>query len=124
MRDFNFTMDDKFMIDFCELNDLSCLIHKPTCYKNFDKPTWIELILINKPIYFQQNNSFETGLSNFYQLTVTEFKMGFQKRKPQVITYRNYKNVHNEKFQRDIKTCRFDKRDIMEFHGNNTFNFQ
>ena len=26
MGDFNVTMDDKFMIDFCELNDLSSLI--------------------------------------------------------------------------------------------------
>ena len=26
--------------DFCELNDLSSLIDKPTCYKNFGKPTY------------------------------------------------------------------------------------
>ena len=36
MGDFIVTMDDKFMINFCELNDLSSLIDKPTCYKNFD----------------------------------------------------------------------------------------
>ena len=43
MGDFNVTMDDKFMIDFCKLNDLSSLIDKSTCYKNFDKPTCIAL---------------------------------------------------------------------------------
>ena len=99
------------MIDFCELNDLSSLIDKPTCYKNFDKPTCTELILKNKPSYFQHSNVFETGLSDFDLLIVREFKMGFQKLKPQV-AYRNHKNFDNDKFQADIKTCRFDKNDI------------
>ena len=115
MGDFNVTMDDKFMIDFCELNDLSSLIDKPTCYKNFDKPAWIELILINKPSYFHHSNVFETGLSDFHLLTVTNFKMGFQKLKPQVKTDRNYKNFDNDKFQADIKSCGFDTNDINSF---------
>ena len=115
MGDFNVTMDDKFMINFCELNDLSSLIYKPTCYKNFDKPKCIDPILTNKPSYFQHSNVFETGLSDFHLLTVTEFKMGFQKLKPQVIIYRNYKNFNNDRFQADIKTCGFDTKDINSF---------
>ena len=43
MGEFNVTMDDKLMIDFSEMNDLSSLTDKPTCYKNFDKPTCINL---------------------------------------------------------------------------------
>ena len=35
MGDFNLTMDDKLMIDFWELNDLSSLIDKPRIYKNY-----------------------------------------------------------------------------------------
>ena len=65
--------------------------------------------------YFQRSNVFETGLSDFHLLTVTEFKMGFQKLKPQVITYRNYKNFNNDRFQADIKTCGFDTKDINSF---------
>ena len=65
--------------------------------------------------YFQHSNVFETGLSDFHLLTITEFKMGFQKRKLQVITYRNYKKFNNDKFQADIKTYRFDKNDINLF---------
>ena len=41
--------------------------------------------------------------------------MGFQKLKPQVITYRNYKNFNNDRFQADIKTCGFDTKDINSF---------
>ena len=33
----------------------------------------------------------------------------------QVITYRNYKHVDNDKFQADIKTCRFDKNETNSF---------
>ena len=76
----------------------------------------IDVILTNKPSYFQHSNVFETGLSDFYLLTVTEFKMGFHKLKPQVITYRNYKNFH-DKFQVDIETCGFDTNDINRFKG-------
>ena len=35
MGDFNLTMDDKLMIDFWELNDLSSLIDKPRFYKSY-----------------------------------------------------------------------------------------
>ena len=97
MGDFNVPMDDKFIINFCELSDLSSFIYKPTCYKNFDKPKCIDLILTNKPSYFQHSNVFETGLADFHLLTVTEFKMGLQKFKPQVITYRNYKSLTDTK---------------------------
>ena len=97
------------------MNNLSSLIDKPTCYKNFDKQTCIDSILTNKPSYFQYSNVFETGLSDFHLLTVTEFKMGFQKLKPQIITYRNYKSFINDRFQADIKTCGFDTKDINSF---------
>ena len=48
-------------------------------------------------------------------LTVTEFKIGFQKLKPQIITYRNYKSFDKDRFQVDIKTCGFDTKDINSF---------
>ena len=41
--------------------------------------------------------------------------MGFQKLKPQVITYRSYKNFDSDKFQVDIKTCGFNENDINTF---------
>ena len=39
----------------------------------------IDLILTNRPSYFQHSEVFETNLSDFHLLTVTEFKMNFQK---------------------------------------------
>ena len=54
MGDFNVPMTDKAMEDFCSLNDLESLIKKPTCYKNHENPTCIDLILINGLGDFQQ----------------------------------------------------------------------
>ena len=74
------------MKEFCSLNRLKNLINEPTCYKNYEKPISIDLILTNQPTLFQCNTVFETGLSDFHLLTVTEFKMSFQKCEPHIIT--------------------------------------
>ena len=90
------------MINFCDLNGLRNLINIPLCYKNFDNPTSIDLVLTNCPSYFQRSTVFETGLSDFHLLTITEFKTSFQKREPKIIKYRDYKNFDNNKFRSEI----------------------
>ena len=66
--------------------------------QNSDKPTCIDLILTNRPSYFQQS-VFETGLSDFHMTVATDLKMGFQKRKPHIVAYRDYTHFDNEKSQ-------------------------
>ena len=58
-----------------------------TCYKNPDKPTCIDLIFMKCPNYFQKINVFETGLSDFHMMVVTELKIGFQKLKSHHVAY-------------------------------------
>ena len=99
---FSASVRRKCFEEFCNLNGLTSLIKKPTCFKNLDKPTCIYLILTNQPSCFQHCKVFETGLSGFHVLTVTEFKMSFQKLQPKVINYRNHKSFDNEKFRLDI----------------------
>ena len=82
LGDFNTCINGNAMASFCTLNDLTSLIDQPTCYKNPDKPTCIDLILTNRPNYLQQNNVSETGLSDFHMMVVTELKMRFQELKP------------------------------------------
>ena len=103
------------MINFCDLNGLRNLINVPTCYKNFDNPTSIDLILINHPSYFQRSTVFETGLSDFHLLTITEFKTSFQKREPKIIKYRHYKNFDNNKFRSEILKRNFNYTDLRTF---------
>ena len=90
------------MIHFCDLSGLRNLINVPTCYKNFDNPSSIDLILTNRPSYFQRSTVFETGLSGLHLLTITEFKMSFQKREPKVIKYRDYKNFDLRSFKEAV----------------------
>ena len=92
------------MKEFCSLNGLKNLINKPTCYKNSEKPTCIDLILTNQPTLFQSITVLETELSDFHLLTVTEFKMTCQKCKPHIITYRNYKNYDNDAFRSEVQS--------------------
>ena len=103
------------MTNFCDLNSLRNLINVPTCYKNFDNPTSIDLILTNRPSYFQRSAVFETGLSDFHLLAMTEFKTSFQKREPKIIKYRDYKNFDNNKFRSEILKRNFNYTDLRTF---------
>ena len=103
------------MINFCDLNDFRNLINVPTSYKNFGNPTSIDLILTNRPSYFQHSKVFETGLSDFHLLTMTKFKTSFQKEEPKIIKYRDYKNFGNNKFRSGILKCNFNYTDLRTF---------
>ena len=60
LGDFNATTNEKCRKEFCNLNGLTSLIKKPTCFKNPDKPRCIDLILTNQPNCFQHSIVFET----------------------------------------------------------------
>ena len=87
------------MQSFCESYNLKSLIKQPTCYKNPDKPTFIDLILTNVPRMFQSTCVIETGLSDFHLMTVTVMRKTFKKLSPRIISYRSYKHFSNETFR-------------------------
>ena len=58
------------MDSFCTIYHPKSLIKEPTCYKNPEKPTCIDLILTNSPRQFQATLALETGLSDFHKMTV------------------------------------------------------
>ena len=113
--DFNVSTNHNSMKNFCDLKGLRNLINVPTSYKNSDNPTSINLILTNRPSYFQHSTVFETGLSDFHLLTITEFKTSFHKREPKIIKYRDYKNFDNNKFRSEILRCNFDYINLRTF---------
>ena len=112
---FNVYTNHNSMINFCDLNGLRNLISVPTSRKKFDNPTSFDLILTNGPAYFQHSTIFETGLSDFHLLTITEFKTIFQKREPKIIQYRDYKNFDYNKFRSEILKCNFNYTDWRTF---------
>ena len=93
---FNVCVDDETMRNFCNSYSLHSLIKQPTCYKNPENPSCIDLILTNKPSFFQSTCVIETGLSD--KMTVSVLKSYFRKLPPKIVTYRDFKRFENERF--------------------------
>lgn len=64
---------------FCGNYGLKTLIRKPTCYKSFENPTCIDLILTNVPHSFQSSCAIETGLSDFHLMTLIVIRKEYRK---------------------------------------------
>ena len=87
---------------FCSNYNLTSIINKPTCYKNSDKPTCIDLILINCTKSFQNSCAIETRLSDFHKMIVRVMKTSFQKIEARVINYQDYMSFCNEGFRESL----------------------
>ena len=88
--------------DFCDLFHLTNIVKCDTCYTK-THTSFIDLILTNKPPSFNKTLVSGTGLSDYHKVITTFFKLHFSRLRPKEITYRNYKNVHEEKFLNDLK---------------------
>ena len=72
----------------------------PTCYKNPEKPSCIDLLLTNLPTCFQVYDD----LSDFHKMTVTVMKTTFEKLKPRVTYFRNWDKFCTENFKTQLLT--------------------
>ena len=75
---------DEFMEDYLAKN----LVKEPTCFKNAENPSCIDLFITNSYLSFQKTTTVTTGLSDFHKMTVTIMKTTFPTVKPKVISYR------------------------------------
>ena len=64
--DLNSYMTETPMKNVCELYDLENLIKQPTCYKNADNPSSIDVLLTSRKNSFQNSMRVETGLSDHH----------------------------------------------------------
>ena len=103
MEDFNTTYEDEVLSEFLEDNELSNLVKFPTCYKNADNPSTIDLIITNKPKSFQNTVGMSTGLSDFHKMIVTSLKTTFEKCPPKTMIYRDMKHFDKVAFRCDLK---------------------
>ena len=87
------------MEQFCASYNLKSLIKEPTCFKSVDNLSCIDLVLTNHPKCFQNSGVYETGISDFHKLTFTVLKTYFQKAKPRIIKYRDYKHFDNNEIR-------------------------
>ena len=102
LGDFNASIEDSFMKNFCENYDLRSLVKEPTCFKNPENPSCIDLILTNKPRSFIKTGVIETGLCDYHKLVTTVMKMHLPKSKPSNMTYRSCKKFDNKTFMETV----------------------
>ena len=98
LGDFNSEMCEDAMVDFCGIYNFKNIVNKPTCYKNPNNPSCIDLILTNRQKSFQDTRVIETGSSDFH-MTTSVLKTWFKKQPSKVISYRDYKNYSQVKFR-------------------------
>ena len=98
LGDFNSEMCEDTMKLFCSSYNLKYLINEPTCFKDMDNPSCIDLVLTNKSRSFQKSSL----MSDFHRLTMTIMNTNFQKQTPKILSYRNYKNFENECFKNEL----------------------
>ena len=84
---------------FCDFYEFKNLIKDA---KNPENPSCIDLVLTNNPNSFQNSGVIETGLSDFHKMTVTVMKTTFEKLKPNIIHYRDYRKFSNDKFRENL----------------------
>ena len=104
LGDWNSTVTEKEMAEFCEMYQLDNLIKEPTCFKSLENPSSIDLMLTNKKNSFQNSMAIETGLSDFHKMTVTVMKRYFKKNEPVTIEYRDLKNFDPIAFREDLRS--------------------
>ena len=74
------------------MNDFLCTYKKPTCFKNVNNPSIVDLILTTRNKGFYHTDVLETGLSDFHKLVFTILKSSYIKLKRKDITYRCFKS--------------------------------
>ena len=113
-------MSETHLKDFCELYNVENLINEPTCFKNPNNPSSIDLMLTNKRHSFCNSMAIETGLSDCHKMTLTVLKKYIKKREPRVIKYRCYKHfdegIFREELLQAINTLNEDDVKYKAFH--------
>ena len=75
--DFNVATSEDIMNEFCQIYRLDNLINEPTCYKNVNNPSSIDVMLRNRKSDFQDSITIETALSDHHKITLSVPEISF-----------------------------------------------
>ena len=85
-----------------EVYNFKNLTKKPTCFKNPNKLSCIDLVLTNRKKQFVPFALIETGVSDFHKMVVTVLISYSGKREAKIIKYRSNKNFSNDSFREQL----------------------
>ena len=70
-----------------------------TCFKSINNPTSVDLLISNKEKCFSSATTIDMGLSDFNKMVLVVLKNKFEKAKPKVISYRDYRHFGGNSFR-------------------------
>ena len=118
LGDFNSSLVEPSMRDFCETYNLENLIKEPTCFKNVNNPSLIDVMLTNRENSFHNSMTIETGLSDHHKMTISILKTFFKKKESIKINYRCYKNLIGTNFRNDLSiSLQHHNHEYMEYEN-------
>ena len=88
---------------FCQTYNLCNLITEPTCYKNPNNPSSIDVILTNRKNTFENSTTIETELSDHHKMIFTTLKSKFKWKDLKVVNFRCYNNFDENSFREELK---------------------
>ena len=85
MSDFNVEPDETTMKAFCNQYKLKSLNKDPTCFKNVNKTSCIDLLLTDNSKCFEDCLTLETDLPDFHKIIVTVMKTKHEHFLPRIV---------------------------------------
>ena len=121
LHDFIECVDGEALKTFCKSYSFHSFIKQRTCFKIPENPSYIHLILTNKPLSFQTKCVIETGLSDFHRMRIFVLKMHFPKLPPKVINYRDFKKIDDKSFMNSLHYALSEEQIGYRKNSNNFF---
>ena len=97
--DFNSEETETVLSEFLNSHDAKNMVKEITCFKNTDNPTCVDLLISNKEKCFKSATTIDTGLSDFHKMVLVVLKKKFERAKPKVISYRDYRHFDGNSFR-------------------------
>ncbi len=96
------------LYDLCDLYNLKNIVKEPTCFKSYDNPSLIDVILVAKPRRQYETVVFDIGLSDFHKIIcVCVQRCMYHWKVPRNILYRSFKSFDKNKYKEEISIIHF-----------------
>ena len=101
--DFNMQEHNTKLSNFLDEFHSKNLVKEPTCFKNPNNPSSVDLFITNFPRSFMKTTTITTGLSDFHEMIITVMRTTFPKSEPHIVHYRDQSKFSAANFCRDLE---------------------
>ena len=95
---------DPLLDDFLDEFQAKNLVKQPTCDKNSNNLSSVDLFITNTPSSFMKTTAVWAELSDFHKMIITVMRTTFPKAKPTIVKYRDFSKYDSEAFGIDLDT--------------------